>query len=312
MKKLICGVLILCLLSMSALAAGILPSLDDLLTDELPSMTNALLRKPDNTQTYDNGDQLQVYRDVTREDYDRCSEYLGGLGCVANASRTSEKTMVVELSCAGHSFTMRYDAKAQILEMVYPKGTAPSADEIFRVGSIAVFGKYQGELIEWLVLDNNGNEATMISLKGIDAMPYNTEYAVVNWESCKLNDWLNTNFMANLSAEEHDRMVRDGQDYVRLLTIDEAERYFAGNEGRICQPTSYAVKQGVTAYNSKAGDAGTCQWWLKSDDKSGTAPAVVEDGSINEFGYDVGSKKAVRPVITLKIYGEFKPAVIGQ
>ena len=71
--------------------------------------------------------------------------------------------------------------------------------------SIVKFGHYEqdgnksngAEEIEWLVLDNNGREATLISKYCLDTKQFNDEYIEVTWETCTLRTWLNNDFLEN-------------------------------------------------------------------------------------------------------------------
>ena len=194
----------------------------------------------------------------------------------------------------------------------------------FEVGNTVAYGRYEqddntangAEAIEWVVLANDGETATLISRYGLDAKPYNTEYTSVTWENCTLRKWLNGDFLnAAFSDEERAKLKtvtvtadanptwstdpgNDTQDTVFLLSIDEVNRYFDTDEARVCMPTKTAVANG--AYTDSS--SGTCWWWLRSPGyHSNFAASVDLGGSVFDFGYPVNrDEAAVRPVVVLR------------
>ena len=135
-------------------------------------------------------------------------------------------------------------------------------------------------------------------------------------ETCTLRGWLNGEFLnAAFTPEEQDRLRtatvaadanpeyktnpgKDTQDKVFLLSIDEANRYFASDEDRVCMPTKAAIENG--AYASKSG---ACWQWLRSPGQSIYFAARVSfDGSVHCLGSNVDrASEAVRPVIVLRL-----------
>ncbi len=78
---------------------------------------------------------------------------------------------------------------------------------------------------------------------------------------------------------------KDTQDRVFLLSIPEANQYFASVAERQCKPTDYAKAQGCSV-NSKYDWA--CLWWLRSPgDSSLDAASVNASGSVYNFGSSV-------------------------
>ena len=208
------------------------------------------------------------------------------------------------------------------------KGEAVSADdaawrEQFTTGGTVLFGRYRQDApdrvrpIEWLVLKNDGQAAVLISKYGLEAKPYNTDFTNVTWENCTLRKWLNEDFLnAAFTSGERAKLVsvpvaaqrnpkfsstdpgKDTQDRVFLLSIDEANRYFASNDARVCLPTRMAKANGVYTDNG-----GACLWWLRSPGSSADYAADVSSGGYVKYkGYGVSSdREAVRPVIVLRL-----------
>ena len=209
-------------------------------------------------------------------------------------------------------------------------------DDDYSVGSYVTFGHYDQnnntsngkEAIEWLVLDNDGEYATLISRYGLDAQPYNTQRAEVTWEACTLRSWLNSTFLnAAFTTSEQARMKSvtisnpdnsiygteggpDTTDKVYLLSIDEAGSYFASDDDRVCKATDTAKANGVF---TDPGDYdstwfGDCIWWLRSPVYSYFAAYVDLDGYDGHDGYVRDSEafvddnnNAVRPVVVVRI-----------
>ena len=159
------------------------------------------------------------------------------------------------------------------------------------VGDSVVFGTYEQdndisngkEEIEWRVLAKENNQILMISDKALDCQPYNSSYTYVSWENCSLRKWLNGTFLnaafsaeeqaiiqsTNVSADNNPKYSTDSgnatTDKVFLLSINEAEKYFASDSTRQCKPTEYAVKIG----------ASVSWWWLRSPGGPQADAAIV-------------------------------------
>ena len=186
------------------------------------------------------------------------------------------------------------------------------------VGDTLMFGSYEqddnvengAEAIEWVVLAKQGDKALLVSKYALDYQPYNTSWTNVTWESCTLRSWLNESFLSTAFTEDERSHIGDTNvtnadngeygtpggnptvDKVFLLSIDEAEEYFASDGDRVCFPTAYA--QG-----SQAGSNGGCHWWLRSPGSvSGNAARVFLDGGVATNGWGVGDGNvAVRPAL---------------
>jgi hypothetical protein len=190
-----------------------------------------------------------------------------------------------------------------------------------KIGGIITFGSYEQdgdtnngqEPIEWRVLAVENDHALIISDKLLDAKAYNRDFVDITWEKCTLRSWLNERFAeAAFTAEEKEAilvtdLVNEGnreyavdggnptQDKIFLLSIDEAKRYFSGDDDKIAFTTPYAEKQGVGVKKGKG------WWWLRSpgDDAEYTM-CVRHDGSFFETGRSVHlDYNGVRPALWL-------------
>ena len=201
-----------------------------------------------------------------------------------------------------------------------------------KVGDIVYFGTYEQdndttngkEDIEWLVLAKENNRALVISDKALDCQPYNSSYTSVTWENCPLRKWLNNDFINAAFSDDEKAMIptvtvsadkipkydtdpgNATKDKVFLLSIVEAEKYFAFDGARRCVPTEYAISNGAFALDEyfKDGKA-TCRWWLRSLGYSQRNVASVDyDGDVFEYGYSVhDDSDAVRPAMWITIDG---------
>ena len=164
-----------------------------------------------------------------------------------------------------------------------------------------------------------GNRILVISDKALDCQTYNSSITSVTWETCTLRKWLNNDFVnaafsddekamiptVTVSADKNPKYDTDPgnatKDKVFLLSIVEAEKYFASDEARMCVPTDYAVARG--AYVNS--DNGTCWWWLRSPGYyQNYAADVLLGGDVYEDGYGVNHGDcAVRPAMWITIDG---------
>ena len=193
------------------------------------------------------------------------------------------------------------------------------------VGDTYRFGSYEQdnnksngqEDIEWLVLAKEGTKILVISKETLDCKPYNTSYTEVTWETCTLRKWLNNDFInAAFSSDERtmiptvtvsadknpDYSTNPGnatQDQVFLLSITEVNKYFSSDSARQCEPTDFAVANGVYVNSSN----GNCWWWLRSPGYYQDNGARVDFfGNVYEYGHYVNKDgNAVRPALWIDL-----------
>ena len=229
--------------------------------------------------------------------------------------------MVAEAADDKIAITITVSGEEQVFEGSISEAAAESAAKAeaikrdFAVGNAITMGNYGGEAIEWQVLDVQENRALLLSKYGLDAKPYNTEYADITWERCSMRKWLNEEFLnAAFSAEERSKIIRvkisnpdnttrkteggnDTDDQVFLLSIDEAEKYFATGDARKTEPTAHAKSSGVWT-----NDSGYCWWWLRSPGLyQNSAASVRSGGDVDGNGYVDSDDRAVRPAFWLNL-----------
>ncbi len=190
------------------------------------------------------------------------------------------------------------------------------------VGDRVAFGSYPQssdtpEPIVWRVLDITDGKAMMISENLLDCKKYHEVSENVTWETCTLRRWLNGEFMNRaFSADERNKLSRvkipnpdnasygtkggnPTEDYVFCLSIDEANKYFGGDEDRKAKPTAVARKNGC--YVSSV--FGTGWWWLRSPGVNSSRAANVDsDGGIGGLGSSVHNDDfGVLPVVLARL-----------
>lgn len=200
-------------------------------------------------------------------------------------------------------------------------------------GNTICFGRYQQgdkgrardvKPLEWLVLDVSDGRALLITKHGIDVKWFHKSTRSVTWETCTLRTlfcngfFLNTAFkpaerkqivLTAVKAEPNPHIPdtdpgRDTQDKVFLLSVQEAEKYFASNIKRQCFPTAYAWSRGANSrgpYHETFRD--TCWWWLRTSGWSNKYAAGVDlGGQIRCEGQEVRSNgNCVRPALWIKL-----------
>ena len=186
-----------------------------------------------------------------------------------------------------------------------------------QVGDTVLFGTYEQdndssngkEDIEWLVLAKEDDRILVTSKYALDCRRYNNAYESVTWESCTLRRWLNDAFLSTAFSADEQALIptvtvsadknpshstnpgNSTRDRVFLLSVPEAERYFASDAERQCTPTAYASSQGSIS------DKG--MWWLRSPGyHAGYAACVSSDGAVYGRGNGVyDDHSVVRPAL---------------
>ena len=193
------------------------------------------------------------------------------------------------------------------------------------VGDKITFGTYEqdnvtsngAEDIEWLVLAKENNKILVISDKALDYQRYNKTYEKITWEQCSLRKWLNDSFFNAAFSEEEQALIQNTTvsadknpkystdpgnattDKVFLLSINEAEKYFSGEQARKCTTTAYVIAIAQSEYDNKY----VSWWWLRSPgDKQKNAARVNYAGSIDYSSLSVsGNVGCVRPALWISL-----------
>ena len=196
-----------------------------------------------------------------------------------------------------------------ITEAVPNDGNTLSGYAAAVVGDIIEFGSYEQdndtsngkEPIEWQVLAKDGDKVLVISKYALNTQQYNTELEEAKWETCTLRTWLNEAFLNEAFSEAEQSMIQTTEvsadknpdystdpgnatkDKIFVLSVNEANEYFASDEARMCVPTAYAIANGAyISDRSNVDGAATCQWWLRSPGKYQSMPArVYGDGGLS-------------------------------
>ena len=191
------------------------------------------------------------------------------------------------------------------------------------IGSCISLGAYEQdndksngpEPIEWLVLSKEETRILLISRYVLDSKPYNNEYKAITWKTCSIRNWLNTTFLKTAFTVEEQSIIcsvdvradnnpaystdpgKDTSDKLFLLSIPEAEHFFADNSVRKCIPTNFAVARGCSP------ESRNCWWWLRSPGNYTNYAVYADyDGSIIYFGNRVHySFGGVRPAMWIEI-----------
>ena len=164
-------------------------------------------------------------------------------------------------------------------------------------GEHVMYGSYQGEPVEWRVLDKKDGEILLLSEYGLDILPFDDSGSgSIIWENSSIRNWLNNEFYnSTFSKEEQENILvsssegfdennesvswqsekpywhleRKTEDKVFLLSYTEMVEYLIINSGLefydhqyaydelLCYPTEYAKQQLYQVF-----DIDTCGWWL--------------------------------------------------
>lgn len=175
------------------------------------------------------------------------------------------------------------------------------------------FGSYQGEDIEWIVLDEQDGKQLLISKNCIACRSYHDEYAYITWDRCELRDWLNGEFFESaFTSAEQERISTtnlrtkynkvyyvsagmDTRDRVFILSAEEASSYFEEGE-------RWASPGKVARAEAAANDAPAYEWyWLRTPGQNAHYVASVNaDGGIAWGGYNNAQYGYVRPAIWIE------------
>ncbi|MDR1960658.1 MAG: DUF6273 domain-containing protein [Gracilibacteraceae bacterium] len=194
--------------------------------------------------------------------------------------------------------------KAERLEDA--KTLTPDEIQNIEIGSSVLYGSFEGNPLEWIVLSIDGRRALMITRDCITKRNYNDEYTEITWENCSLRRWLNSDFYDDAFTEAQKARIMETEivnadnkecgteggnntvDKVFLLSVEESERYFQTKEERM----AYYDRQG-----DLSGWAFVAVWWLRSPGAYGDEAACASFPR----GLGVNYPEGVRPALWLNL-----------
>lgn len=90
---------------------------------EMPSLSDALNRKPDEVTIDDDGIMRQVYLRFTDSDYAVWNSFLSAAGCAVESYTTKNGVLTINIIISGKIFVFVYDRANNTATMEYPQGT---------------------------------------------------------------------------------------------------------------------------------------------------------------------------------------------
>ena len=88
------------------------------------------------------------------------------------------------------------------------------------IGEHVMYGSYQGEPVEWRVLDKKDGEILLLSEYGLDILPFDDSGSgSIIWENSSIRNWLNNEFYnSTFSKEEQENILVSAKSCGRLPT----------------------------------------------------------------------------------------------
>ena len=203
-------------------------------------------------------------------------------------------------------------------------------------GQIITLGNYEqdgnlangAEPVEWLVLENAGDTALVVSVLGLDTMPYREDSDTADWESSSVRAWLEDVFYENAFTDEEKTLIAqktviqhsndgypncdqgaDTLDHVFLLSTKEYVDLLYHNDAidaeyREGVPSDYTLDKGAEIYDYYLGPR--CWWWLRTTSAYNERACFVAPMGPQEVyvGYSVSrSGGMVRPAMWVMLAG---------
>ena len=128
------------------------------------------------------------------------------------------------------------------------------------VGNTVSFGKnyINNRDMKWLVLENDGDKALIVSKYLFTNRSYNNIRTKVDWNTCDLRKWINSDFINNAFSDDQQRKIAGTEGYkIFILNSKEIEKYFNTSLKRITYFSEEDDGRGSGGY-----------WWVASNSGS--------------------------------------------
>lgn len=194
-------------------------------------------------------------------------------------------------------------------------------------GTIKQLGHYEQdnkeingtESIEWIALTQDNDEVLIISVLGLNALPYAQAQDYSDWEHSSVREWLNGSFYQNAFSDEEKEgivlkeivqhknndypMCDQGEntvDNVFLLSTEEYIEYLYEN-GNIDVKYRYGIpsKYLKPKVQSEQSNGKYCWWWLRTSSRNNETACSVTAYGVPDNGYhDINfAKGLIRPAM---------------
>lgn len=186
------------------------------------------------------------------------------------------------------------------------------------------FGSYNGQPLNWLVISENSESATLLCDTFVDKRDYNDVSDSYIWESCELRRWLNSDFYNSaFTSEEQERilsktysnldnpvyMIDGGNDTTDLVTIpslSDMEDIYYESVGNNTKGRDNHKEFCLADACSQLNDVDDREWWwLRSPGHMTGTAAVVEGTTVVTYSGKMVDDSLtggyIRPMIELSL-----------
>ena len=168
-------------------------------------------------------------------------------------------------------------------------GYQPSMS-MLSIGSVFSWGNYNGNELNWLVLDKSMSNLTVISIGVIEELTYNDSEPDSTWSDSTLRVWLNTDFYENSFTDEEKLRI----NYANITALPEVP---ADDRIYLLSSEEYVEYQDIIDNHPES-----TAWWLRGDGSDSNNDPDRTDIIDYQFnvGYNsgyVGDVHGVRPVM---------------
>ncbi|MGI6173507.1 MAG: DUF6273 domain-containing protein [Christensenellales bacterium] len=198
---------------------------------------------------------------------------------------------------------------------------------------VIAFGRWQIDLdfentedgkdpIEWLVLENDGKKALLLSRYILMDTNFHYVYGRAegkDWSKCTLRSYLNGDFYENAFVKDEQKAIRkttlknpagpetktkgkESKDRLFLLSYGELEAYFPSKESRAALCTAFADS---LMLKSADGSIRPDSWWLRTPGMNiAKALVVATDGGVDlDTGDTTYNPRGIRPAMWVDVEG---------
>ena len=173
----------------------------------------------------------------------------------------------------------------------------------YKVGNTVRYGEYNGQSVEWIVLDRVDDKALLLSKYLLSQRQYNSSNDAVTWSDSSIRSWLNDYFYYNAFS------YSDRLGIVDSYVANDSNSAFGTSGGRntydkVFLLSTYEVGRYCSSSNIQAeyrnGDI--AGWWLRSPGYISSYAAFVNAyGTISGVGDRVNKDGGIRPAIWITL-----------
>ena len=169
--------------------------------------------------------------------------------------------------------------------------------DMHSTGSVLQFGTFEGEPINWIVLNKQFDKALLMTEEPLTSKPFHSETSRATWENSTIRTWLNDDFYNSAFSEAEKNLIRETQN----TSIINSHRFMSNNQEKTISTTEKVFllsEDEVSSYQTYMKETAFC--WIR--DTSTFDGCIIDYSTLFKvYDKDVEESHGICPAIWVDV-----------